>query len=123
MHVKAFVSGITVTNDTSKIDLGASAAGDPGKNVLQAITGQNPNIGVGICLEIQPNVGQILNAYGNTLVTAAMGTTAPASIDCSTTAGQIKKNTGSGACLGGVAIGVVGNAVNTDSIITLVCTQ
>jgi hypothetical protein len=123
VHVKSFVSGITVTNDTTKIDLGASAAGDPGKNVLQAIAGQNPNTGVGICLEIQPNVGQILNAYGNTLVTAAMGATQSASIDCSTTAGQVKKNTGNGACAGGVAIGVIGNAVNTDQIVTLVCTQ
>jgi hypothetical protein len=123
VHVKSFVSGITVTNDTTKIDLGASAAGDPGKNILQAIGGQSPNNGVGICLEIQPNVGQILNAYGNTLVTAAAGATQPASIDCSTTAGQIKKNTGNGACSGGVAIGVIGNAVNTDQIVTLVCTQ
>ncbi len=123
VHVKSFVSGITVTNDTTKIDLGASAAGDPGKNVLQAITGQNPNTGVGICLEVQANVGQILNAYGNTLVTAGQGATAAVSIDCSTTAGKISKNTGNGACLGGAAIGVIGNAVNTDQIITLVCTQ
>lgn len=123
VHVRSFVSGITVTNDTSKIDLGASAAADPGKNVLQAPAGQNPNTGVGICLEIQPNVGQILNAYGNTLVTAGSAGNPPVSVDCSTTAAQIRKNTGNGACAGGVALGVVGNAVNTDQVITLVCTQ
>ena len=118
--MKSFVSGITVTNDTAKIDLGASAAGDPGKNVLQAIAGQNPNTGVGICLEIQ-DVGQILNAYGNTLVTASMGATQPVSIDCSTTAGTVKRGTGNGACGGGVAIGVIGNATDTNKVVTLLC--
>ena len=120
VHVKSFVSGAVVTNDTTKIDLGASAAADPGKNVLQAIAGQSPNAGVGICLELPAGVGQIVNAYGNTLVTAA---SPPVSVDCSTTAGQIKKNTGNGACAGGVAIGVVGPAVNTNQIVTLLCTQ
>ena len=120
VHVRSFLAGAVVTNDTSKIDLGASAAGDPGKNVLQTIAGQSPNAGVGICLEIQPNVGQIVNAYGNKLVTAA---NPPANVDCATTAGAIKKNTGAGACSGGVAIGVVGNAVNTDQVVTLLCTQ
>ena len=120
IHVKSFVSGITVTNDTAKIDLGASAAGDPGKNVLQAIAGQNPNTGVGICLEIQ-DVGQILNAYGNTLVTASVGATQPVSIDCSTTAGTVKRGTGNGACGGGVAIGVIGNATDTNKVVTLLC--
>ncbi len=123
VHVKSFVSGITVTNDTSKIDLGASAAADPGKSVLQAISGKDPNTGVGICLEIQPGVGQILNAYGNTLVTAGSSGNPSASVDCATTAGQIKKNTGNGACAGGVAIGVVGNSVNTNQVIALLCTQ
>jgi hypothetical protein len=123
VHVRSFVSGITVTNDTSKIDLGASAAADPGKNVLQAPAGASPNAGVGICLEIQPNVGQILNAYGNTLVTAGNAGNPPVSIDCATTAGQVKRNTGNGACAGGVALGVIGNAVNTDQIVALVCTQ
>jgi hypothetical protein len=84
------------------------------------VTGSKPNAGAGICLEIQANVGQILNAYGNTLVTSAKPA---ASVDCAVAAAQVSKGTGAGACNGGNAVGVAGPSVNTNQIITLQCTQ
>ena len=50
-----------------------------------------------------------------------MGATQPVSIDCSTTAGTVKRGTGNGACLGGLAIGVIGNATDTNKVVTLLC--
>jgi hypothetical protein len=118
VHVFAYVDGLTVVDDVSKIDLGASAAADPGKNVLQA-PAPNANTNAGVCLQVTKNQGQVLSAYGNTLVTKA----APvASVDCSGPAGGVVSVNGT-QCAGGVAVGIAGPANNTNQVITLNCTQ
>jgi hypothetical protein len=108
------VGGVATPDDVSGIDLGKSAAADPGKNVLQSPTNQGANSGVGICVAIQPNKSQTINALGNVWMgTIANG--APQQYDCSTTAAQLTKAqvtacvAGNGTSFGGQ--GTVGNAL------------
>lgn len=117
VHVTPFQDGVTVVNDVSKLDLGTNTTTEAGKNVLQAATGASPNMGAGICLAVTQNVGVVLNAQGNTFTTVAKNATA----DCSGgTPPAIGKNF---TCLNAQSVGVIGNAVNTNSVATQACAQ
>lgn len=51
-------------NDVSGIDLGVS--GDPGKNIVQALLGSNPNTGAGLCVDLSAAAGTAtVRARGN----------------------------------------------------------
>jgi hypothetical protein len=98
-------NGVLVTGpmgaavDISKIDLGTATDGN---NTFQEPLGMNPNGGVGICLNVPRNSGQ-LAAQGNTF----------GSTNCSTTAGVLTANR---FCGGGADVGIVtamGNSIDT----------
>jgi len=109
------VAGVPTPDDVAGIDLGKTAVGnDAGKNVLQSPANQGANSGVGLCIAIQPNKSQTINALGNIW----MGTVqngAPQQYDCSATAAQLTKSqqtscvNGNGTSFGGQ--GSVGNTL------------
>lgn len=115
IHVSTYVNGATIVDSTAGIDLGASA-GDPGKNVLQAPAGMQPNVGAGICLAVTKNSGQALAAYGNTF---AQGN---AFVDCSAAPAN-PALTHDTTCSNAVDVSVQGPLANTNGIVTLACTQ
>jgi hypothetical protein len=81
-------------NDVSQIDLGV--AGDPGHNTLQS--GATPNLGAGLCFNLQVNRGETLRARGNVW----------GMLDCSAMGGTLSTNGGGRACARGVDLGGTG---------------
>ncbi|HEX7670588.1 MAG TPA: hypothetical protein VF395_13430, partial [Polyangiaceae bacterium] len=64
--VSTYTASALRSNDVSKIDLGTTgASGSVGANTVQASLGSNPNLGAGICLELDRLAGSTLNAAGN----------------------------------------------------------
>jgi hypothetical protein len=61
--VATYQQGTTTSSDVSLIDLGTPAS--YGGNTFQFKTGESPNLGTGICLQVGPNAGQNLHAAGN----------------------------------------------------------
>jgi hypothetical protein len=115
-RVTEYNDGVMIVDDVTLIDLGASAAGDPGLNVLQAPIGMSPNKGVGLCLAIAKNKGQQLTAAGNTFAQGA------AFVDCSKNPAN-PALTHNVTCTLGVDVSVLGPAANSDVILTAGCTQ
>jgi hypothetical protein len=106
-------NGATKNDDVSHIDLGdlASATTTAGGNTLQYATGGafNPNLGVGVCLNLTANAGQTLAAIGNTFEAA----------NCATTAAALKVSNN---CTGGGDVGVTGkNTTNKIAVNTCTC--
>jgi hypothetical protein len=64
--VSTYTAAALRSNDVSKIDLGtAGGTASPGGSTVQASLGSNPNLGAGICLELDRLAGSTLNAAGN----------------------------------------------------------
>jgi hypothetical protein len=74
--VATYVNGTTKSDDLSQINLGTATAA--GGNVFQTATGNTPNGGSGLCLQLTATAGQTLNAAGNKFEAANCATTATA---------------------------------------------
>jgi hypothetical protein len=105
--LKNALSGILVAssaaNDLATIDLGA--AGDPGRNLLQAAAGSNPNQS-GLCISV--------SAVEGTLTLPAEGNVFAGPTDCASSTTAIVR---SSSCTGGVDLGIIaasGTAVTVD---------
>jgi hypothetical protein len=87
-------------NDLTKMDLGIAT--DFGHNTFQALPGNNPNFGAGICLSLGNNVNQTLRAEGNIY---------SGPIDCSTSTATLLRNT---TCSGAVDVSSTRNLPRID---------
>src|ERR1017187_6076510 len=100
-------------NSLAGIDLGTTgaAAGNAGRNLLQAQAGSDPNVGAGICVDLATGAGaQALTAVGNQF----------AGIDCMTSTAAIRTST---SCAGAVDLGVTPATGTTVTVNTSTCTQ
>jgi hypothetical protein len=97
VYVFTHVAGATRYNSVALINLGTAISGNPspGVNTLQASAGNNPNLGAGVCLDIDP-VSTTLQAAGNIF----SGPT-----DCRTSTATLKTNR---TCSNGVDYSVTG---------------
>jgi hypothetical protein len=92
------------SNDLSGLDLGA--AGDPGKNQLQASLGANPDL-AGLCISMAAGQG--------TLTLSAQGNVFSGPTDCTSSSATVNRSNAS--CSGYVDLGLVpavGTTVNVD---------
>jgi hypothetical protein len=121
VHVITYNDGTTTSDAITGIDLGAGTNADPGKNVLQAPTGKNPNVGAGVCLDITKNLGFKLKAQGNVFSSTFDGSLG--FVDCVKDTANLTHNSGAGACAAGVDIGVIGPATNSNGVATDNCLQ
>jgi hypothetical protein len=122
IHVAASsAGGLANADDLSGIDLGADAASDPGKNLLQAPAGLGQNTSVGLCFNIHPSKGETLKAYGNTFMATLSASTAQ--YDCSKAASagaQLTMVAGS-TCTGGGGVSYSGWGVTGNTLGVGVC--
>ncbi|HXX65637.1 MAG TPA: right-handed parallel beta-helix repeat-containing protein [Polyangiaceae bacterium] len=86
------VTGATAAS-VADIDLGSRTSA--GANVLQAVSGSNPNGGAGICLKLPGGSAAELDAQGNMF---------QAGVNCATTA-RVLKTTSTNACAAGADVG------------------
>ena len=107
---------LSYNDDVSHIDLGSNASTDPGNNVIQSPTlvdagAALANANAGLCVSINPNKSQILQAIGNVWANA----TSTASINCALVSpGALSKTS---TCAGGVDLGGGGQTGNTIAIL------
>jgi hypothetical protein len=91
------------SNDLTTIDLGR--AGDPGRNLIQASAGANPDL-TGLCINMSPGEG--------TLTLSAEGNVFSGPTDCNSSTNAIVRST---SCAGGVDLGIIpasGTTVTVD---------
>jgi hypothetical protein len=108
----AHFDGTPAGNDTGGIDLGVQNGA--GRNVLQAALSAHPNIGAGVCVQLDPMMGlHTVSARGNTFTGA---------LDC-TVATPAAKLKVAATCTGGVDLGLRPSDQTTVTVDTLTCLQ